>query len=418
MAPVILVTFAGRQKRMEILTDYVRRAMARGIIDEWHIWDFTRSQHDHEWVTREFGPVRYMESGARYQLVGTVGDQTSFRTTAAISNDLHIAILPHDDSDHFFEIVVGGWDNQYTALRKMPRSELLSFERTNESEIWSRTTPGILSPGMPNKIVLKSGEHGVQLYVNHVHVGQWNDVRFPSGASIMMRGGWGANLELGDTRSRTQRFLGNPEEKPPYSQAYNYYATRLQKYSDAIFLKCDDDIVYMDVDKLDDFIEFRRSNPNYFIVSANVVNNGVCAYWQQAAGSLPEHLGGFEWPQGGFGGSLWQSGRRANELHDYFLKTQDKQLPLPAKVVEWTERQSINFIAWLGKDLVHMALPKGDDEGLLTIDLPALLNRPTAIYSDLMVSHLSFGPQEAEIDVDRLIDAYAALLKVTVGKRT
>ncbi|MCZ3374378.1 hypothetical protein [Rhizobium sp. AG207R] len=417
MTPVILVTFAGRQKRMEILTHYIRQAMARGIIDEWHIWDFTRSQHDHEWVTQEFGPVRYMECGARYQLVGTVADQTSFRTTAAISNDLHIAILPHDDKDHFYEIVVGGWDNQYTALRKMPRSELLTFERTNESEIWSRTTPGILSPGIPNQIVLKSGERGVQLYVNHVNVGQWNDLRFSLGASIMIRGGWGANLELGDTRSRTQRFLGNPEEKPPYSQAYNYYATRLQNYSDTIFLKCDDDIVYIDIDKLDDFIEFRRSNPNYFIVSANVVNNGVCAYWQQAAGSLPEHLGQFEWPQGGFGGSLWQSGMRANELHDHFLKTHDKRLPLPAKVVEWTERQSINFIAWLGKDLVHMALPKSDDEGLLTIELPALLNRPTAIYSDLMVSHLSFGPQENEIDADRLIDAYGALLETTIGKR-
>src|SRR3954468_23776474 len=62
MAPVILVTFAGRQKRMEILTRYIHSAMDAGIIDEWHVWDFTRSQDDHEWVTREFGPVRYMGS--------------------------------------------------------------------------------------------------------------------------------------------------------------------------------------------------------------------------------------------------------------------------------------------------------------------------------------------------------------------
>ena len=54
------------------------------------------------------------------------------------------------------------------------------------------------------------------------------------------------------------------------------------------FLKCDDDIVYLDIDKLGDFVEFRRTNPNYVVVSANVVNNGVCAYFQQEAGSLPE----------------------------------------------------------------------------------------------------------------------------------
>ena len=71
MAPVILVTFAGRQKRMEILTQYIHAAMDAGIIDEWHVWDFTRSQEDHEWVTREFGPVRYMGANAGYQANGT-----------------------------------------------------------------------------------------------------------------------------------------------------------------------------------------------------------------------------------------------------------------------------------------------------------------------------------------------------------
>lgn len=411
MAPVVLVTFAGRQKRMEILNDYIREAMDRGIIDEWHIWDFTRSQNDHEWISREFGPARYMGSGAQYQLAGTVTNQSWFRASASITNDLHIAILPHDDSDHFFEIVIGGWDNQYTALRKLPRSELMNSERPNDSATWTRSTPGILSPGMPNQIVLKSDAGGVQLHVNHVLVGQWQEINLPFGASIMVRGGWGAGLELGNSGSRIQRFLGNPDERPPYWQAYNYYATRLQRFSDTVFLKCDDDIVYVDVDKLDGFIEFRRSNPNYFIVSANVVNNGVCAYWQQVAGSLPDRLGQFEHPPGGFGGSLWQSGKRATELHDFFLQSHDKRLPLPAQVVEWKGRQSINFISWLGKDLVHMALPKGDDEAQLTIDLPELLGRLTAIYSDFMVSHLSFGPQENGLDVDRLIDAYSALMQ-------
>ena len=102
-------------------------------------------------------------------------------------------------------------------------------------------------------------------------------------------------------------------------------------------------------------------------------------------------------------------------LHDYFLETRDKQLPLPEKVVDWTERQSINFIAWLGRDLVHMALPKGDDEKALTVDLPELLDRPTAIYSDFMVSHLSFGPQEQGLAVDRLIAAYDALMRQSLG---
>ena len=86
-------------------------------------------------------------------------------------------------------------------------------------------------------------------------------------------------------------------------------------------------------------------------------------------------------------------------------------MPLPGKVVEWNERQSINFISWLGRDLLHMALPQGDDEYALTVDLPSFLDRPTAIYSDFVVSHLSFGPQEKGLDVDRLIDGYGALMR-------
>ena len=58
-----------------------------------------------------------------------------------------------------------------------------------------------------------------------------------------------------------------------------------------------------------------------------------------------------------------------------------------------------------------MALARGDDEKMLTIDLPAFLERPTAIYSDFTVSHLSFGPQEKGVDVNRLITAYDALMR-------
>lgn len=416
MAPVILVTFAGRQKRMEILTRYIQSAMDAGIIDEWHVWDFTRSQQDHEWVTRQFGPIRYMGSAALYQSAGSAAPNQPLRLSATITNDFHIAIVPNDDGGEYFELVVGGWSNSHSVLRKLPRSALKNFDRDDAATVWSRPTPGVLSPGAANQIVLNIDAAGIpSLHVNNVVIGRWADVDLSAGASIMVRGGWGADLELGNVRSRIQRFVGNPNEPMPYWQAYDFYARRLRTYSDSIFLKCDDDIVYMDLEKLSDFIEFRRTNPKYVLVSANVVNNGVCAHWQQMAGSIPEQVGEFERPPGGFGGSLWQSAERANDLHDFFLQTDSKHLPLPSKVIEWKERQSINFIAWLGKDLVHMALPKGDDERALTVDLPELLDRPTAIFSDFTVSHLSFGPQENGLALDRLINAYDELMRSAIA---
>jgi hypothetical protein len=416
MAPVILTTFAGRQTRMEILTEYVHAAMDAGIIDEWHVWDFTRSQEDHEWVNRTFGAVRYMGANAGYQANGSVSPKQPLRMSASITNDLHLAIVPNDDSEHYYEVVIGGWSNAHSVMRKLTRDGLTNFDRDATPPMWSRATPAILSPGTANQVVLSVDGEGVPtLHVNNVMLARWPDLNLTAGAQIMVRGGWGGNLELHGVRSRVQRFIGNPGEQMPYWQAYDYYARRLKTFQDSIFLKCDDDIVYLDVNKLGDFVEFRRNNPKYFVVSANVVNNGVCAYFQQAAGSIPASVGDFERPPGGFGGSLWLSADKATQLHDHFLATADKRLPLTEKVVDWNERQSINFIAWLGRDLVHMALPKGDDEKSLTVDLPELLGRPTAIYSDFVVSHLSFGPQEQGLPVERLIAAYDALMRDALG---
>lgn len=412
MAPVILVTFAGREARMQILNSYVRRAMADGLIDEWHIWDFTRSAADHAWVTREFGPVRYMGDNVGYQHRGTLNKAAAHRMSARITNDLHIALLPKDDPNNFIEIVVGGWNNQQSVLRRLSRSQLTDPDRKQVASAWLRSTPGVLSSGRVNDVVLNIDSAGIpDLMVNGITVGRWPDVNLSAGVDVMVRGGWGGSLELTDAVAPVRRYIGNPGDEMPYFQCYQYYAKRLPDFADALFLKCDDDIVYVDLDGLSGFIDHRRKNPHYFVTSANVVNNGVCAYFQQVSGALPQSLGHFERPPGGFGGTLWTDPNKANNLHDFFLASPKKEFPLPSKVVDWQERQSINFIAWLGSDLQHMALARGDDEKMLTVDLPAFLERPTAIYSDFTVSHLSFGPQEKGVDVNRLITAYDALMR-------
>ncbi|MCZ8180368.1 MAG: hypothetical protein O9309_15200 [Rhizobium sp.] len=412
MAPVILVTFAGREARMEILTRYVRAAMAEGQIDEWHVWDFTRSADDHRWVTREFGPVRYMGDAVGYQACGAASRRSPLRLEAKITNDLHVGILPKHDPSTFYEVVVGGWNNQQSVVRKVARDRMADPDRSDATVTWAKLTPSVLSPGRNNELILSIDEAGVpEMAVNGVVLGQWQDMHLPEGADIMVRGGWGGTLELCHVNEPVRRYIGNPGEQMPYFQAYQYYAKRLPDFADALFLKCDDDIVYMDLDGLAGFIDHRRKNPHYFVTSANVVNNGVCAYFQQVSGALPASLGHFERPPGGFGGTLWTDPDKANLLHDFFLASPNKEFPLPSKVVDWQERQSINFIAWLGRDIQHMALAKGDDEKMLTVDLPAFLGRPTCIYSDFTVSHLSFGPQEQGVDVNRLIAAYDALMR-------
>ena len=47
---VIATTFAGRQDRMSISIQYIIKAIEKGIVDEYHIWDFTKTESDKAWL--------------------------------------------------------------------------------------------------------------------------------------------------------------------------------------------------------------------------------------------------------------------------------------------------------------------------------------------------------------------------------
>jgi len=187
-----------------------------------------------------------------------------------------------------------------------------------------------------------------------------------------------------------------------------------------VFLKCDDDIIYIDIEQFQGYIDSIKRNPQYLFISANVVNNGICAYLQQKAKSIPEEVGLFESPPGGLYGSLWENGGKATKLHEFFVKQKGKNLPLEKELVEWNERIFINFIGWTGDKLRYMNFPQGDDEGMISVLLPKFLDKKIAVYSNFTVSHLSFFTQEYQekksskdpnkIDPEKMIDLYRQLI--------
>jgi hypothetical protein len=195
----------------------------------------------------------------------------------------------------------------------------------------------------------------------------------------------------------------------PWNPVYRFYAERGGEYADTVFIKCDDDIVYMDLERLSDFIRFRRQNPEYFLLSANVVNNGVCAYIQQQLGILPFGVAKLEMPPGGLKGSLWESGEKATAVHNYFLANADRFRRCGLETFAVNTRISINCIAWLGQDLPSFDSRFLDDEFDLTVTLPNFLDRGNAIYLPFVASHLSFRPQDADMDIPAILDGYRAL---------
>jgi hypothetical protein len=414
----ILTTFAGRRDRMALLNRYARAALARGIIDEWHVWDFARNEDDRRWLREEFPSLRMTPGDG----VAYFSTQASLRLDAgaavlrcavAATNDVHIGLRRLSGTGPSYEIVLGGWGNNACAIRAFDDPHLLEAPERRGGEFNVRTadTPGLLPEWGFADIALTLRPDGLSASVGG-RVAVAHDAPVPAGEfAVLVRSGFGADAEW--------RFEGGPARGaylfrsaptyPFYLPFYRHYARHLPDYAGDVFLKCDDDIVFVDLDGLRRFIAFRRANPHYFMLSANVVNNGVCAFFQQQRGVFPSGLLELEMPPNGFCGSLWDSGRKAEILHDRFLQDPARFQETVPEITEWNARQSINFIALLGADFVHIPDLMEDDEDFLSYRGRVRSRRPNAIYNPFTVAHLTFFPQERDFDHARILAGYAAL---------
>jgi hypothetical protein len=410
---------------MSLLTHYVEAAIARGLIDEWHVWEFARNPEDTRWLRERFpvaqatpsNSLEYFATPRRLELRDS-GARLRFRVRAA--NDVHIGLRRLAGEGPDYEIVLGGWNNMASALRKFADRETLrdvaSCARRPAPDL-VRGTPGLLPEFGFLDVELQIGEEGLTVAAGGMVV-----LRDPTpvgrGAfEALHRTGFGAN---GDWRFPefsaypARRFVAGPEPHHPddamfYTRAYQHYAATAAEYADDVILKCDDDIVYFDLDRLAEFVEFRRSRREFFLVSANVVNNGVCAFFQQVDGIIPESQGAFELPPGGMCGSLWAEGHKAERLHRLFLADPARFAAARGEPVVWNQRVSINFIALLGADLPVIPDIMRDDEHDLCYGVRKRAKKANCIYPRFVASHLSFWKQDAAMKVAEILGGYEDL---------
>eukprot|EP00928_Gymnodinium_smaydae_P013821 TRINITY_DN15015_c0_g2_i1.p1 TRINITY_DN15015_c0_g2~~TRINITY_DN15015_c0_g2_i1.p1 ORF type:complete len:144 (+),score=12.05 TRINITY_DN15015_c0_g2_i1:400-831(+) len=110
---------------------------------------------------------------------------------------------------------------------------------------------------------------------------------------------------------RDSRWVSRKSNKPihsgwpmdVWSDAYEYYKPggAFKGLCDehgaesAVLVKADDDVVFIDVDTFPALVDYTRSHPEKFLVHANVVNNGVAAFYQsmripEISSRYPENL--------------------------------------------------------------------------------------------------------------------------------
>ncbi len=229
--------------------------------------------------------------------------------------------------------------------------------------------------------------------------------------------------------------LNDPEKKiyvfsPVNFGKYTHYAYRLYKtaysfytkdcYRKINFIKSDDDMVFIETDKelFKQFVHqiklINEPQSSHFLVSSNVVNNGVCAYYQQKEFKLiPHDIGDCYFPCDndipGFAmEAYWDGGEKSEKLHHYFL-AKSKNFINMARVIDPVNikigtRVSINFIGFK-QDSIKKFLKSRcqDDEKFLTAELSNQLNKHVQIFMPLVSSHLSYFTQSLQNDDDLIV---------------
>jgi hypothetical protein len=119
---------------------------------------------------------------------------------------------------------------------------------------------------------------------------------------------------------------------------------------DAIYLRLDDDIVWIEKDAIKELFYFRIKNPNYFVVFGNIINNSICGY-------IHQHLGAIDYSKGINGYTCMDNiGWKNNEFAEHTHRTFFKNLFYPEfyKFNKWELlgfiRFSINVMCWFGDD--------------------------------------------------------------------
>ena len=182
-----------------------------------------------------------------------------------------------------------------------------------------------------------------------------------------------------------------------------------------VYIRLDDDIVYLEDGFIKSLVKFRVDNPQYFLVYGNIVNNSIIDYYYQEAGllniskkinydcfdsvgcSIPEH-----------------AEEKHQHIISYIMENKINLYRLPNKVLHNFERCSVNCISWLGEEFkLFNADVFWDEEQWLSSDKPKQINKPNIIFSEGKVCvHYAFFPQRPYLDnKPYILESYQNILK-------
>ena len=204
------------------------------------------------------------------------------------------------------------------------------------------------------------------------------------------------------------RLISQPNGIVDECRSINAFFNHAQE-EDEVYIRFDDDIVWMEQDAIDNIIRFRLENTDDFIISPYVINNAMCTALLQLYGKLSEFPKVEPYCKDLTG---WASPDFAERLHKTFLSALSKgDLDgFRGKDTRFAAcRFSINCVSWFGKDLrefIKIIVESEEEEEELSFSIPTLARRPNAVVASALVAHFAYYTQRERLDNTKLLARY------------
>jgi hypothetical protein len=214
---------------------------------------------------------------------------------------------------------------------------------------------------------------------------------------------------------------GIPRHPGP-KQRNTGYAYRYMTDLDTIYLRFDDDVVYVHDDAITHLAQARIEMPAPTAVFPVIFNNAICSHFLQACGRVPMEWGEVKPycmdPTG------WANGPFAVRLHELLLDhieagtVEDLYLYQDFPIQPGTQF-SVSCFASLGSMYADLPQPgvlvPDEEESWHTIHRPLATGAPNILRGNAIVSHWSFFPQHPFLNNTGLLDRYRELADKAVS---
>lgn len=181
-----------------------------------------------------------------------------------------------------------------------------------------------------------------------------------------------------------------------------------RKYIDenTLYLRLDEDIVYIHPGSLTRLFEARLQHPAPFLIFGNIVNNALINFKLQEKGLINYPNGKITYNC--FDRVSTQDPEFLHYIHRLFLGKKDKKkledFFLENTILNDYERFSINTFCVFGSDLKQFGgVVEGEEEPFLSSIKPSQISRPNMILGDTLFVHFAFHTQRREDEKEHFL---------------